>query len=44
MKMMNITDFINTYVSFMRLKEDPKQIDVQIINGVQKASEGDGED
>lgn len=43
MKMVDVTDFINTYASFMRIKENPEQIDVQILVDAAEAAESDGE-
>lgn len=34
MKAMDITDFTNIYASFMRLKENPETVDVQILKDV----------
>ncbi len=44
MKMVDITDFVNVYASFMRIKENPEQMDIQILSDSQEASKGDGVD
>ena len=43
MKQSDITDFTNLYASFMRIKENPEQIDVQILVDAAEAVESDGE-
>lgn len=43
MKTVDITDFQNLYASFMRLKENPKEVDVQIVEST-KDSKDDRED
>ena len=43
MKQNDITDFTNLYASFMRIKENPEQIDVQIVEDASEASEVDRE-
>lgn len=43
MKLVNISDCNNTFISFVWLKENPRQIDVQIFSDDSEVSEGDGE-
>lgn len=44
MKKVDITELTNLYASFMRIKENPGQIDIQILDEASKSSKGDGED
>lgn len=43
MKQSDITDFANLYASFMRIKGNPEQVDVQILPVVSETSEDNGE-
>lgn len=41
---MDITDFVNTYASFMRLKRSTEQLDIQILCDAKEETDGNGEE
>lgn len=46
MKSVDVTDFTNLYASFMRLKQNPESVDVQILEDASEedSKEDNGED